>query len=614
MPIDKTYITSCGDDVKVWDTSNLTQTHSHKFHVGKVGNVCWNKDNNVLFSSGYNNKHIIVSEFSSGLNKLQELQLKSREEEKVCMGINRSGRKLFACHANSKLIEEFDTGTLALRKTHQRPSNSPAASCLSVSKNDSMVATCSNEDNTISLVGVGSQVRQNVQVCEAQTNVRCIRFSPWNDPRLAMALDDGSLSIWDAHKSQEHHTFPAIHSGPCTQLAFSPYNNLLVATVGIDKKLALYDTANKLPVQDCEAEQPLMSVCILHNGHSLFVGSSLGSVYKYDMRKFGHVIDRVEGAHHSPVHAIVNQSRRRSARQSTATKSNSSSRTSASNPSSVDLPPNGGEKLMLRRMMEKTSRPSEYSTTSSSSVSKSISEHELLPPVGEKKTSTPVQAAKLQAKSSTVSSHNFDSHLDLTTSTDGGWEKNNLQNLNVTDFSSDTSFSHGNIFPEKSNEKKIPRRSPDELKLDLPPRSSSLRTPSPLSPPSPFPTVRKSNGPSRLHEKDVPPSNGDGDTVHNDFKEEQIKKSNNSNNLPNGGENFQIGIIRDLIKDSEDRILDNFNEVYSQLEACVARNAIDIEDRIDARFDALASKLIAENKQLREENEKLRQNQRRFPF
>ena len=65
-----------------------------------------------------------------------------------------------------------------------------------------------------------------------------------------------------------------------------------------------------------------------------------------------------------------------------------------------------------------------------------------MPPVGEKKTSTPVQAGKLQAKSSTVS--NFDSHLDLTSSTDGGWEKNNLQNLNVTDFSgSDTSFSHG---------------------------------------------------------------------------------------------------------------------------------------------------------------------------
>ena len=47
---------------------------------------------------------------------------------------------------------------------------------------------------------------------------------------------------------------------------------------------------------------------------------------------------------------------------------------------------------------------------------------------------------------------------------------------------------------------------------------------------------------------------GDGDTVHNSFKEEQIKKSNNPI-LPNGGENFQIGIIRDLIKDSEDRIL-----------------------------------------------------------
>ena len=54
--------------------------------------------------------------------------------------------------------------------------------------------------------------------------------------------------------------------------------------------------------------------------------------------------------------------------------------------------------------------------------------------------------------------------------------------------------------------------------------------------------------------------------------------------------------------------------MYLQLEACVARNSIDIEDRIDDRFNTLATKLIAENQQLREENEKLRQNQRRFPF
>lgn len=632
MSTDKTFIASCGDDVKVWDTSNLKKTHSHRFHDTKVGNICWNQDNNVLFSSSYNSKHIIVSEFSSGLNKIQELQMKNMEEEKVCMGINRNGRKLFACAAKATFIEEFDSSTLALKKSHQRPSNSSPASCLSVSKNDSMIATCSNEDNTISFIGIKSKVKQNVSVCENQTNIRYIKFSPWKDPHLAMALDDGSLSIWDAEKSQEYHNFPAVHSGPSTQLAFSPYNNMLVATVGIDRKLVLYDTVGKRIVQDCEADQPLMSVSVHHNGHSLFVGSTLGNIYKYDMRKFGHVVDKIERAHSSPVYNIVNQTMKRSSRRSTVTKSTSSSgRTSASNPSSVDLPSNNGDKLMLRRMIEKSSRPSEYSTTSSSSISKSISEHDILPPVSEVKTSTPVQSStKIQPKSSTVSSNNFDSHLDLTTSTDGGgWEKNNLQNLNVTDFSSDTSFSHGNIFSEKliPNENQMMSRTSSrsaeshELKLDLPQTygSASLRTPSPLSPPSPFPTVRKSRGASKLpsnskSKKDFQPSNGEGDTGHNEHKDEQIKYTNNLNNLPNGGESFQIGIIRDLIKSSEERMLDNFNDMYLQLEACVARNSIDIEDRIDDRFNTLATKLIAENQQLREENEKLRQNQRRFPF
>ena len=93
-----------------------------------------------------------------------------------------------------------------------------------------------------------------------------------------MALDDGSLSIWDAHKSQEHHTFPAVHSGPCTQLAFSPYNNLLVATVGIDKKLALYDTANKLLVVFMLFDDSFVSVMFVSKTLKIF---QLGkSVYK----------------------------------------------------------------------------------------------------------------------------------------------------------------------------------------------------------------------------------------------------------------------------------------------------------------------------------------------
>ena len=45
--------------------------------------------------------------------------MKNMEEEKVCMGINRNGRKLFACAAKATFIEEFDSSTLALKKSHQ---------------------------------------------------------------------------------------------------------------------------------------------------------------------------------------------------------------------------------------------------------------------------------------------------------------------------------------------------------------------------------------------------------------------------------------------------------------------------------------------------------------
>ena len=50
-----------------------------------------------------------------------------------------------------------------------------------------------------------------------------------------------------------------------------------------------------------------MSLAILPNGHHVFAGSTLGSLYKFDMRKFDSYVARVESSHQTSVNQIVCQ-------------------------------------------------------------------------------------------------------------------------------------------------------------------------------------------------------------------------------------------------------------------------------------------------------------------
>ena len=53
---------------------------------------------------------------------------------------------------------------------------------------------------------------------------------------LGSVSDSGSVVLWDANTQKEVHTFEGAHKAPASGLAFSPANDLLFITVGLDKK------------------------------------------------------------------------------------------------------------------------------------------------------------------------------------------------------------------------------------------------------------------------------------------------------------------------------------------------------------------------------------------
>ena len=63
--------------------------------------------------------------------------------------------------------------------------------------------------------------------------------------QLAMALDDGSMCFWDTLQSSLYHHFKGVHTASAMAVAFSPINNLFMASVGIDKSIIMYDVNSR---------------------------------------------------------------------------------------------------------------------------------------------------------------------------------------------------------------------------------------------------------------------------------------------------------------------------------------------------------------------------------
>ena len=57
--------------------------------------------------------------------------------------------------------------------------------------------------------------------------------------------DDGAVNLWDINTRRMLHSFTNSHIAPATGLNFSPINDILLMSVGLDKRIVCYDTQGK---------------------------------------------------------------------------------------------------------------------------------------------------------------------------------------------------------------------------------------------------------------------------------------------------------------------------------------------------------------------------------
>ncbi|KAI0240492.1 Protein NEDD1 [Lamellibrachia satsuma] len=300
-------LVSVGDDIKLWDCTSFTRVKQFNPHAHNVSSVCWSHDNSALASASSGGDKIVLT-YSDATAYSKDIAV---GEGRTCVSFNSTSRFLIGGGPDG-IIHIWDLKTMKLKKSykdHKGPLTSLQFNC-----DDTVIASASETGDVI-LYNIISGQSCSPLVTQKGQAVRQVQYSHFRKSLLGSVCDSGTVSLWDTNRNTLTHAFITPHSAPATGLAFSLINDMLLMSVGLDKKIVCYDVHGKDVVQTMVAESPLTSVSMMHDGTTLAVGSIRGKVYIYDLRK-GSTPLKVIAAHKSSVKCMSFEAARNKARSS----------------------------------------------------------------------------------------------------------------------------------------------------------------------------------------------------------------------------------------------------------------------------------------------------------
>ncbi|XAR66231.1 hypothetical protein NMG60_11012384 [Bertholletia excelsa] len=114
--------------------------------------------------------------------------------------------------------------------------------------------------------------------------LRVLDYSRISRHLLVTAGDDGSVRLWDTTGRSPKVSWSKQHSAPTAGVSFSPSNDKVIASVGLDKKLYTFDSGSKRATFCIPYEAPFSSLAFKDDGWTLAAGTSSGRVVFYDVR------------------------------------------------------------------------------------------------------------------------------------------------------------------------------------------------------------------------------------------------------------------------------------------------------------------------------------------
>ncbi|NXJ06582.1 NEDD1 protein, partial [Odontophorus gujanensis] len=271
---------SSGDDIKIWDSSSLTVIEQFNPHTSPhpVSSLCWASNNSFLVSASAAGDKIVVSSCKSKPVPLFEV---AEGAKQTCVSLSSSSLYV----ASGGLDSTVNIWDLKSRRVHRSlKDHKDEVTCVAYNWNDCYIASGSLSGEII-LHSVTTNLSSTPFGYNSSQPIRHLKYSSFKKSLLGSVSDSGNVTLWDVNTQNPYRNFENTHKAPASEICFSPVNELLLVTVGLDKRINLYDTSSKKLLTTIVAEYPLTTVNFMPDGTTLTIGSSRGRICQYDLRK-----------------------------------------------------------------------------------------------------------------------------------------------------------------------------------------------------------------------------------------------------------------------------------------------------------------------------------------
>ncbi|KAL7146904.1 hypothetical protein ABFS83_06G073400 [Erythranthe nasuta] len=280
---------SGGDTVKLFDISVEPQnpcvlTYSPSPGL-RVNSVKWNHNNLVLATAGEDSKISLWRKNGQSLwmvpAKNARGEIAEPSESISTISFSNKGSRYLCSGGTGQVVRIWDLQNkrcVKWLKGHTDTITGVMYNC-----RDEHIASVSRKgDLILHNLASGTKAAElrdpNGQVLGA------LDYSRMSRHLLVTAGDDGSIHLWDTTGRSPKASWLKQHSAPTSAVSFSPSNDKIIASVGLDMKLYTFDSGSKKPSSCIPYEAPFSSLAFSDDGLTLAAGTSTGQVVFYDIR------------------------------------------------------------------------------------------------------------------------------------------------------------------------------------------------------------------------------------------------------------------------------------------------------------------------------------------
>lgn len=114
--------------------------------------------------------------------------------------------------------------------------------------------------------------------------IKCLKFSSLIPNVIATGGATGKIGIYDLESKNFLPTYLNVHTNNCSALAFSPNNENILISSGLDEALNFIDLREKKAIKTIYTDYPITALDVSEDGKKIVMGSYFGDIQGIDIR------------------------------------------------------------------------------------------------------------------------------------------------------------------------------------------------------------------------------------------------------------------------------------------------------------------------------------------